>query len=252
MSSRNCLLIIAPASMMIIGCSQEPVSEPQPVFSTAEAGIGTRPVHDFIVNQGTYCSPDGSGGCALIAAPVPNYLCWCDPGTGWKVSLDYAAVAESWLHQESSGALSCGTECRGQVIEIPQPDGSARVSVQLQTRKALTWADKEKPSGLQLGTRADAVLRGKIPTLGQAKLELEFSIPTPGAPLPDLMQLLYDPAPGQQLHRIAFLGSAEGILRGKPVRLTIVQTGFTPVGLEDMPTGLPASVSLETLPRSHR
>jgi hypothetical protein len=162
-------------------------------------------------------------------------------------SVDYAGVAETWLHQESRGALSCGTACRGQVIEVPQPDGSARVSVILEAKNAMAWADKERPN-LRMGTPADVVLRGKVPTLGSTKLELEFSIPEAGAPLPDLMQLIYDPAPGQVLHRLRFHGQAEGVLRGKATLMEIVQTGISPtLPSSSMTDGLPAEITFTKL-----
>jgi len=247
-SAKNCLLIIVLASLVVVGCTREQAYEPQPVFATAGMDFAQRPVRDFLINQGTYCVPDGTGGCGLIHPPTPNYLCWCDDQTGWMASLDYAAVAENWLHLESSGTLSCGTQCLGQVIEVPQPDGTARVSVILQTKGAMTWAEKEKPAGMDLGVTPDAVLRGKSPTLGIAKLELEFGIPYPGAPLPDLMQLIYDPAAGQELYRIAFHGQAQGTLRGKATLMTVREEGLSPgIPTSAMAGGLPAEVTLTVM-----
>ena len=36
----------------------------------------TRPISDFVSAQGTFCLPDGGGGCFLFVPPVPNFAGW--------------------------------------------------------------------------------------------------------------------------------------------------------------------------------
>jgi hypothetical protein len=77
------------------------------------------------------------------------------------------------------------------------------------------------------------VLGGAKPTLGESFFQLAFKNTAPGAPLPDLAQLLLCPEPGQELEIISFRARASGPLRaafrvpeGTPGRLEVSQTGL--------------------------
>lgn len=249
MNAKTCLLILALLSMIVVGCSEEKAVEPQGVYlALAGEPVTIRPVSDFLLQQGTYCYPGGSGGCELIDAPVPNFLCWHDSQSGIMASVDYAAVAEQWLHEMSTGSVSCGTSCRGEIIEVPREDGRARVHVTLETKNALTWAERPRPARVSFGSKAMEVLEGDGPTLGLARIEIEFTNSAPGAPLPDLMQLIYAPDPLQEVHQISFYGRTEGRVHGKRALLEVEQEGLTlSIPSTPMGDGLPARMTLEIL-----
>ena len=245
MVAKKFLVIPVVLMLALPGCSDQTTVEPRMELQPASDVVTLRPIHDFLSNQGMHCFGDGAGGCELIDAPVPNFLCWCDPASGVMASFDYAALAEAWIQDASSGHLSCGTGCRGQVIEVPEPDGSARVSVVVEAKATLTWAEQGRPTPKRFGAKAVDVVAGAYPALGTARLEVEFSIPYPGAPLPDLMRLLYAPEPGQEVHVIKFHGQADGFVNGKAARLEVLQEGLSlspapgPMG-----SGLPALITL--------
>jgi hypothetical protein len=77
------------------------------------------------------------------------------------------------------------------------------------------------------------VLGGARPALGDSLLEVVFTNPSPGAPLPDLEQILFAPAPGQELRFISFFASAggprheeSGVADGTPDQVEVTQTGL--------------------------
>jgi hypothetical protein len=85
---------------------------------------------------------------------------------------------------------------------------------------------------LLFGHRAPDVLAGADAALGDSLFQISFINTAPGAPLPDLMQLFFAPAPGQQLHQYVFHASASGTLRaafgvadGTPGKVSVAQTG---------------------------
>jgi hypothetical protein len=77
-------------------------------------------------------------------------------------------------------------------------------------------------------------LIGEDPALGESFLQLRFINAKPGAPLPDLLQLLFAPGPGQEppsfisltAHADGTLRQAFGVPDGTPGRATVIQTGL--------------------------
>jgi len=208
----------------------DPTDTTDPVLPST--GV-SRPIQDFLDAQGTYCIDDGMGGCLLFVPPVANFLGWSDPATGLLASVDYAGLADEYL----AGAL--GTSHSGSVRERALPDGRAEVRVFLQTTNALSWAtagDFNAP--LWFGSRVTDVLSdGALPSLGASFLWLHFINTSAGAPLPDLLQLVFAPEPGQELLRVAFQAGADGLLRspsgfpdGTPGRLVVVEQGLFMTG----------------------
>ena len=242
------ILFMITIGLLIISCSDQKVTQPQATLQPASDALTLRPMRDFLANQGTYCLENVEGGCDFFHAPVANFLCWCDPAAGVMASVDYAAVADRWLQEQSAGGMSCGTGCRGQILESREPDGTARVYLILETKMALSWV--EKGNGQQsFGHEAPEILQGKAaPIFGQSRLEAEFSLPYPGAPIPDLVQMLYAPVKGQEVYNIKFYASARGDYHGKPAILEVVQDGL----LNPSPgvTGMPAQVTIK--PIEHR
>lgn len=193
----------------------------------------TRPIADFLSAQGTFCLPDGGGGCLLFVPPVPNFLGLSTPGPPVRcASVDYAGVANAWLI--SQGGTALGTQTGGTIVERTLPDGRAELTVLLSTKKALTWVvDGCDFAGgtLLFGRRTPDVLAGLQPSLGDSFMQWVFINTAPGDPLPDLVQLLNVPLPGQELRFVGFRAQADGELRaafgvpdGTPGQATIVQT----------------------------
>ncbi|MHC4140440.1 MAG: hypothetical protein ACYSUF_00700 [Planctomycetota bacterium] len=191
----------------------------------AAAAIGTnaaglapaqqRPIEDFLDMQGTFCLPDGMGGCFLFVPPVENFVGLSDPALGLFASIDYAGLADQWIRNETGGEVSFSTGFSGAVTEIPLPDGRAEVFVRLHTTNALTWAiegDDLTGAPTIFGNRAPDVLEGADAALGNSLLRVKFINTAPGAPLPDLLQLLFLPEPEQETLFLTVVATAEGPL----------------------------------------
>ncbi len=201
-----------------------------------------RPISDFISTQGTFCLPDGHGGCTLFQPPVPNYLAWTAPpppanASGRCGSVDYAGVADRWL--VSQGGPSLNTEFSGTITERALDDGRAEVMVLLHTGNALSWVvdnlacDATSPSAVLFGHLAPDVLHGATPALGSSFLQLVFKNTAPLAPLPDFIRLAFAPLPSQEIVFIGFVAQADGPLRaafgvpdGTSGRATITEKGI--------------------------
>lgn len=193
------------------------------VVGTAASSAEQRPIEDFVSAQGTFCIDDGQGGCFLIVPPIANFIGWTDPAEVISASVDYAGLADDW----AGGAF--GTQMTGSVTERPLADGRAEVHVRLHTSNALSWAvdgfDFNGP--LLFGNRAPDVLSGMEAALGDSLLHVKFINTAPGDPLPDLIQLVFFPQPGQELLFLSFQASAFGPRSdGTPGGLKVIQTGL--------------------------
>jgi hypothetical protein len=199
----------------------------------AQGAAVQRPIEDFVDAQGTYCIDDGSGGCLLIVPPIPNFVGFSSPE--YCASVDYAGLVEAYW----GGPF--GTTTKGSVTERPLPDGRAEVSVRLLTANALTWVVETEESGdcdygggsLMFGQRSPEGPPWENAALGQSLLKIRFINSAPGAPLPDLIQLLFFPEADQETQFILFTGRADGPLRaeygvpdGTPGRVQVIQTGL--------------------------
>lgn len=211
------------------------------MLSTALAGTVQRPISDFLSTQGTFCFPDGSGGCLLFVPPDPNFIAQTndlDSDVIYFAGVDYAGLALPGTYPASKLPKFSGS-----VIERSLPDGRAEVSVLLHTKNANAWVMEFDPSGDFLdqvanrptvfGHRPADVRRGSTQALVDIFLHLVFTNTAPGAPLPDLVQLSADPAPGQVWKFIAISAEGNGPLTAEfgvpantPGKLTIVQTGL--------------------------
>jgi hypothetical protein len=194
----------------------------------ARAQTTQRPISDFLEAQGTFCFPNGSGGCLSFVPPVPNFVGWGDQAGNMAVSVDYAGLANACFGN------AFGTTMSGSITERTQADGRAEDTVLLFTQNALTWVvqpeDFVKGSvvfGHGWNTNSPVcTLNGAPPALGKSFLHIKFTNTAPRAPLPDLMQLLFSPASGQGLVEYTFQANASGPLaNGAPGMVTVVQTG---------------------------
>lgn len=195
-----------------------------------------RPLSDFLGAQGS---------TNLFLPPIPDFVGWSDnPPNGCNstefASVDYAGVAAAWL--EANGGPSVGTELSGSVTERPLADGRADVRVELHTRNAITWVEALPPVDFAtdpptFGYKANALLANPSlhPALSASLLQVEFTNPAMGAPLPDLVTafILGGALPGQSLLTLSFRASGSGPLHanfgvpeGTPGHLTVSQTGL--------------------------
>ena len=186
------------------------------VSSAAQAGEGwkNRSFDEFLVAQGT---------TSVFVPPVPDYIGWADGDLVTFALVDYAGLANAWIENETGGTQSLGTRVYGTVKERARPDGRAEVRVKLEARNALSWAlllaDADFTTirwsflntPLSFGARAQDVVKGAEPALGKASFDLTFMNAAPGAPLPDLVQLLDDPQPEQAPVSFKFQSKACGL-----------------------------------------
>ena len=142
--------------------------------------------------------------------PVPNFFSWTDPDSELNLSIDYAGLAD-----ETCNGVA-GTTFSGRIKEKLLPDGRAEVTVELFTLDAMTFVAKSDIAldPVVFGVRwedagGDCVLNG-APVLGSSMLKVTLINTAPGAPLPDLIQLVVAPEPGQELRAISIHAEATG------------------------------------------
>jgi len=216
-TNRKAVIMIAKKHLMLMAIGACVVGLPPitPLLSAAQ-----RPIEDFLVTQGTY---------------VPWGVTWTDllpkDGANWA-EIDYAGIKGAIL--ELYGYPSLGTTFSGAVNERPLPDGRAEVDVVLQTHNALAWAGYSSgwawPPEFLFGHDLVEVYFGATLALGDCTLKVKFINTAPGAPLPDFVQLAFDPQPGQEVISMYFIGQAEGVMAdGSPGHLKITQVGLLAV-----------------------
>jgi hypothetical protein len=228
----------------------------------AQAQTTQRPLSDFLSQQGTYCVPDGSGGCYLFVPPDPNFLGW---GTIYPAPPDYPYHERGWL-KKSSTVLFAGVDyaglaanyenglgtnlvemkvpdITGTVTERPLPDGTAEVRVVMHTRGANIWVieldladdvlDQVANKPTLFGHRPRDVAAGAEPALADTLLNVVFIIDYPGAPLPDLVAINYN----TEIEKfVAFNAQGKGPLAdGSLGRCQITQTGLFTVTAKNFP-----------------
>jgi hypothetical protein len=215
----------------LLGCS-ELVQPAAPHEGELALQAQRRPISDFVEAQGTFCFPDGQGGCLLFVPPVANFFGFFgfDPRDRERVlsaSVDYAGLAADYLESEG---IDLGTSFRGKVTERSLRDGRCFVHVVLHTRNALTWVVEGfsfATGELLFGARPTDVVGGATPSLGSSKLAVRFTNTACGEDLPDLFQLVFAPEPGQELLFISLIARADGRLAdGGRGRVQVTQVGL--------------------------
>jgi hypothetical protein len=171
-----------------------------------------RPFGDFLSAQGTTSD---------FVPPVPDYLGFADGGLVTFALIDYAGLANAWIKSQTGGR-NLRTTVYGTLRERAASDGRAEVRVTMETRDALAWAfliadadfDNDPfpflNTPLAFGARALDVIEGATPALARVSVEATFMNSGPGAPMPDLVQLVLAPEPGQIPYTIAFKAEACG------------------------------------------
>ncbi len=220
-----------------------------PVAAYAAGATTQRPLDDFLSAQGSFCIDNGVGGCLLFVPPDPNFVGWSTmivppklpivpsrPEIPLFAGVDYAGLADAY-------ALGDEPQMSGMVTERILNDGRAEVTVMLHTKNANAWVIDLDLSGDVLdqiankptlfGHRPIDVVNGAPQALGDSLLHVRFINPAPGAPLPDLVQLVNFGVPGIELTFLAFNMSATGplteeygVAEDTPGRCTIVQKGL--------------------------
>lgn len=217
---------ILTATLVLVALALGACDSNQPTSSNSAPLQKTtkRTIEEFVAAQGTFCFPNGTAPCLLFVAPLENFLGWTSPTQSRAASVDYAGIADRYIRQQTSNAQSLGTTFEGTVTERELTGGGVLVSVNLKTTNALTWvADGFDFAGgtLLFGVRAPQVLAGATPVLGTSHMTLDFTLANSGDPMPDLLQLLAAPEPGQQMQRMTFEAKATS----GSTRMHVVQVG---------------------------
>lgn len=164
-----------------------PLEEACPQVPTPPLPVTMRSLSEFLDAQGS--------GPPEFFPPVANYVGFLDkaPATIFAL-IDYAGLADVYLR----GQL--GTQVTGSVTESELPDGRAQIAVNLSTTNALGFAqsvadlddhkDKFKNTPTIFGNKAKDVRQGAEAAVGQSCFFVTFTNPSPGAPLPDLVDVL--------------------------------------------------------------
>lgn len=187
-----------------------------------------RPVGEFLASQGSYCMPDGQGGCITYAMPVQNHIAFYDEAKRKTIMVDYAGTTNMFMREKAG--MDYRTTFSGDMREEPMPDGRSRVTVHYTGENALVYIvnGTDIANGpLFLGTRPNELMNPeKKGTTGYMELTVSYINQAPGMPVPDLMQLVRFPQPGQQLleTRFAFKGSGVNF-SGQPTNFMIEQQG---------------------------
>ncbi|PXW83894.1 hypothetical protein C8R34_12532 [Nitrosomonas sp. Nm84] len=158
--------------------------------------VTKRPLSDFLSAQGILNDPP------QFFPPVKDYSGWAG-GDGINFALvDYAGIADK--HIQAQTGQSIGTKVHGVVLECALPNGKAQVSVTLIATKALGFAQSIQDlinnnfdflnTPTIFGAKTQDVISGAKPATGSVNLATTFSIPAPGASLPDLIDVVFNPA----------------------------------------------------------
>jgi hypothetical protein len=204
-----------------------------------------RPIEEFVAAQGTFCVSDGNGGCIIFVPPVANFVGFTDTVHDRAISFDYAGLADDAL----GGTL--GTTFDGTISERTVSDGSVIITVRLKTSNALAWVIPFDPNStdnqfgenpLIFGARVTDIQAGATPSLGDCKLDLEFTNSAPGLPIPDFEQLLFAPEAGQAVTSVVFEGTASGMFaNGATGKVHVIERGILDNGFHgNVADGFPA------------
>jgi hypothetical protein len=171
----------------------------------------------------------------FVAAQTSQFF-WFDPETGNSIFLDYAGRTNSQFQ------LGLGTTTDGTITERALPDGRARVHVVLHTRNAFTTGGFNFSSTGVFGHTVGQVLLGADAALGDSVMTVDFINTAPGAAMPNIIQLTFNPQPGQVLEKLLFVVNATGTLRaafgvpdGTPGSAHTTQRGLFTVPGEGIP-----------------
>lgn len=197
------------------------------LVSTHCSQVTTRPLSDFLNAQGT---------TSRFFPPVEDMLGWTDGPLINFGLVDYAGLANAYI--EKTTGTSLGTEVSGTVTECARDDGTALISVDLNTENALGFAQSVQAlidnhfNFLQtptiFGAKAQDVVAGAAPALGSVQFHTTFIIKHPGDSLPDIRIAFQDNRPDVRPITLDFRSTTVGTLPdGTGARLRIRQVAAT-------------------------
>jgi|CXWL01.1.fsa_nt_gi hypothetical protein len=173
--------------------------------------VTKRPLSDFLNAQGTLNDPP------QFFPPVKDYSGWTDVDFINFALVDYAGLADKYIQAQTGHSI--GTKVHGVVLECTLPNGKTQVSVTLFTTRALGFAqsiqdlDNNNFDFLNtptiFGAKAQDVVNGAKPATGSVDLSTTFSISAPGTSLPDLIDVVSNPAAYAPV-KISFKSSTRG------------------------------------------
>lgn len=168
----------------------------QPLKVTA---VTFRPFSEFLDAQRTAANN--------FFFPVTDYVGWTTNHNLKRATLfalvDYAGLANDCLN--APGCLNApdvklGTQVGGIVTESELPNGSARITVALTATNALGFAQSVPEliennfdflgTPTKFGNKAQDVASGAEAAVGQVDFGVTFTISEPGAPLPNLLDVI--------------------------------------------------------------
>jgi hypothetical protein len=181
----------------------------------------TRPLSDFL---------DAQAHESTFFPPVSDYAGWTDADFAYFALVDYAGLANEELN------LSLGTRTSGTVLVCASDNGRVKVSVVLNTSKALGFAQSIEAiiaNGFDFsttptifGNKAVDVADGATPAVGPATLHTTFFIAHADDPLPNLVDALG--APDFAPWTLDFRSTTVGLLPdGTKARLTVQEVAAT-------------------------
>ena len=183
-----------------------------------------RSFDEFLAAQGT--SPSNS---TLFVPPVSNFWGWLDGKTSTAVSVDYSGLANRCFNNEFN------TRIDGSVVEKALPNGTAEITLLMHSKNVLIWAianastaDDFKYKPTIFGQRWDinaqcgAWTGPKNYALGDSFIQAKFILPYPGAPFPDLQEVLGWGGPWSEFSFHAQAQTRDAT--GATVSITVVET----------------------------
>jgi hypothetical protein len=184
---------------------------------TASAQTVERSLEEWMAVQGTFCIPDGAGGCLRLQGPQPMIVGIEDTASTKCAFIDYASVIDRWLTTESAGPVALPTNVTGSVKEHISADGTAEITVRLVTTNALMFVVDGCVGGelgsILFGWPPAEVLAGATPTLADVTFYARYIMPEAGLPLSDIGQIIAFPHSGEQIGQVRQDGDARGELR---------------------------------------
>jgi hypothetical protein len=237
--------LAATAALVLAGCRADdgplaPNGSPRAAKGAAgSAAVTHRSLAELLGAQGTYCAAKPEN-CFPIMAPLPELIVWVDAAFTTTGVVDYTGVADAWLRANSGGRISLGTTVTGTVTERALRDGRAEIHAVLHFKNALAYAGSAAyvaGDPVFFGATAEQVLAGAEPVLASGTLVIRFIVAEPGMALPDLVQVAFDPQPGQEVLQVSFhaqargtLHAASGFAEGTFGQLSIQQVGVFHTG----------------------
>lgn len=173
-----------------------------------------RSFDEFMAAQGTFCWPDGEGGCWEFEPPMKNFFGWTDPSSNFLALFEYLGNADLYLQEQSDGAISLGTVISGSVTERPLADGRALLHIKLKAKNILAWVTDMEDlylDPLVFGYRVDEVLAGAPPAIGDMQFMTKVIVAEQNAPLPDIFGLYFFPEEGQEVVHLTVSMAATGV-----------------------------------------